>query len=125
MLWKLQKLLQMKGFHSHLNRENVTYSDNKQTKRVCKGFGIKKVGYYHDLYEQRDTSLLADVFESFQNMSVEINELYCTKISMTTSFKKAKLKLDLLTDFDVILIVEKVIRGGLCYAIYWYGKANN
>ena len=58
-------------------------------------------------------------------MSVAINELYCTKISITTSFKKAKLKLDLLTDFDVILIVEKVIRGGLCYAIYWYVKANN
>ena len=125
MLWKLQKLPQQKGFYRHLNRENVTDSDNKQTKRVCKGFGIKKVGYYHDLYGKRDRSLLADIFESFQNMSVAINELYCTKISMTTSFKKAKLKLDLLTDFDVILIVEKDIRGGLCYAIYWYGKANN
>ena len=100
----------MKGFHSHLNRENVTYSDNKQIKRVCKDFGIKKVGYYHDLHGQRDTSLLADVFESFQNMSVEINELYCTKISMTTSFKKA-------CDINSRKRYQRWIM--LCYLLIW------
>ena len=34
-------------------------------------------------------------------------------------------KLDLLTDIDMLLIVEKGIRGGICYSIYQYSKANN
>ena len=30
---------------------------------------------YHDLYVQSDTLLVGDVFEDFQNMCLEINEL--------------------------------------------------
>ena len=46
-----------------------------------------------DLYIQSNTLLLADVFENFQNMCLEIYELdpaffYCTRISMASSFKK-------------------------------------
>ena len=37
-------------------------------KRVCKDFEVKNLGEYHDLYVQRDTLLLADVFENFINM---------------------------------------------------------
>ena len=39
--------------------------------------------------------------------------------------KKAKVKLDLLTDIDMLLKVEKDIRGGICHSIYRYAKANN
>ena len=35
------------------------------------------------------------------------------------------MKLKLLTDFDMLLIVEKGIRGGICHAILRYAKANN
>ena len=41
------------------------------------------------------------------------------------SLKKAKLKLDLLTDIDMLLMVEKGIRGGICHSVYRYAKANN
>ena len=44
---------------------------------------------------------------------------------MASSFKKTKVKLNLLTDIDILLVVEKVIRGGICHAIYQYVKANN
>ena len=44
---------------------------------------------------------------------------------MASSFKKNKVKLDLLTDIDMLLIVEKCIRGGICHSIYRYAKANN
>ena len=44
---------------------------------------------------------------------------------MTSSFKKTKVKLDLLTDIDMLLMVEKGIRGGICHSIYRYAKANN
>ena len=39
--------------------------------------------------------------------------------------KKLKIELDLLTDIDMLLMVEESIRGGICYAIYHYVKANN
>ena len=44
---------------------------------------------------------------------------------MTSSFKNTKVKLDLLTDIDILLVVEKGIRGGICHAIYQYVKTNN
>ena len=44
---------------------------------------------------------------------------------MASSFKKTKVKLDLLTDVSILLIVGKDIRGGICHAIYRYAKANN
>ena len=44
---------------------------------------------------------------------------------MTGSFKKTKVKLDLIIDIDMLLMVEKGIRGGTCYSIYWFAKANN
>ena len=39
--------------------------------------------------------------------------------------KKTDVKLELLTDFDILLMVEKGIRGGICHAIHRYAKANN
>ena len=43
---------------------------------------------------------------------------------MTSSIKKTKVKLDLLTDIDMLLMAEKGIRGGICHVIYRYVKAN-
>ena len=39
--------------------------------------------------------------------------------------KKTKVKLDLLTEIDMLLMVEKGNRGGICHSIYRYVKANN
>ena len=44
---------------------------------------------------------------------------------MVRSYKKAKENLDLLTDIDMILMVEEGIKVGKCHSIYWYAKANN
>ena len=44
---------------------------------------------------------------------------------MPSSFKKTKVKLDLLTDINMLLMVEKGIRGGICHFIYRYAKGNN
>ena len=41
------------------------------------------------------------------------------------ALKKTKLKLDLLTDIDMLLMVEKGIGGGICDSMYRYAKANN
>ena len=41
------------------------------------------------------------------------------------ALEKTKVKLDYLTDIDMLLIVEKGIRWGICHCIYRYAKANN
>ena len=43
---------------------------------------------------------------------------------MASMFKKTKIKLELLTDIDTLLMVEKGIRGGICQAIQRHAKAN-
>ena len=49
----------------------------------------------------------------------------CTRISMASLFKKTEVKLELSTDVDMLLMVEKGIRGEICHAIHRYSKANN
>ena len=44
---------------------------------------------------------------------------------MASMFKKTNVKLELLTDYDMLLMVEEGIRGGICHAIHRHGKANN
>ena len=85
---------------------------------------MRKLGEYHDLYVQSDTLLLADVFGNYRNMCLEIYELDPVKVlsapglAWQAALKKTKVKLDLLTDIDMLLMVEKGIRGGICHSIY-------
>ena len=44
---------------------------------------------------------------------------------MASLFKKIEVKLELLTDIDMLLMVEKGIRGGIVDAVHKYAKANN
>ena len=66
------------------------------------------------MYVQSDTLLLADVFEKFRNMCLEIYELdpnsfvIAPGLAWQAELKMIKVKLDLLTDVDMLLIVEKV-----------------
>ena len=44
---------------------------------------------------------------------------------MSSSFKKeTEVKLEILTDNDMLLMVEKGIKGGICHTIHRYAKAN-
>ena len=75
--------------------------------------------------------MLADVFQNFENMCLEIYELYSavffSALGLTWQgvFKKAKVKLNLSTDINRLLMVEKGIRGGIFHSVYWYAKAND
>ena len=85
---------------------------------------MKKLGEYHDLHVQSNILLLADVFENFINMCTKIYKLDPAKflsvpgLAWQAALKKTKVKLDLLTDIDMLLMVEKGIRGGICHSIY-------
>ena len=75
--------------------------------------------------------MLADVFENFRNMCIKVYELdpahflSAPGLAWQACLKKTEVKLDLLTDVDMLLMVEKGVRGGICHAIYRYAKANN
>ena len=81
------------------------YSDADYThaKKVFKDFEIKKLGEY----VKSDTLLLADVFQNFRNICLEMN---FTRIRMSNSFKKTKVKSDILADSDMLFMVETCIR---------------
>ena len=100
------------------------------TKRVCKDFEIKHLGQYHDLYF-KSTLPLAEVFENFRKMCLKICHLDPVKflsapaLAWQTALKKTEVKLELLTHIDMLLMVEKGIRGGICHTIHRYAKANS
>ena len=123
-------LPEKEDLYSHLNMEDITDENYGHAKRVRKVFEIKCLGEYHDLYVQSNTLLLADVFDNFRNMCLEIYELDPAKyfsapgLTWQAAFKNAKLKLDLLTYTDMLIMVGKGIRGRICHSIYRYAKAN-
>ena len=97
--------------------EDITDANYAHSKGVCKDFEIKHLGEYHDLYVQSNTLLLADVFENFRNMCINIYELD-PGFAWQADLKKTKVKLDFLTDIDMLLMVEKSIIGGISHCIY-------
>ena len=119
------------AFYSDLNMEDITDVDYKHAKIVFKNFINNNLGDYHDLYVQNDTILLADVFENFRNMCIKVYELdpahflSAPGIAWKACLTKAEVELELLTNIDVLLMVEKGIRGGIYHAIHRYAKANN
>ena len=44
---------------------------------------------------------------------------------MASMFKKTNIRLELLTDYDMLLLVEEGIKGGICHSIHRYARANN
>ena len=74
---------------------------------------------------QKDTLLLADVFESFRNKWIVVYEIDLPHSFSAPRLKKTKTKieLELLTGFDVLLMVEKDIRDGMYQAKNWHAKA--
>ena len=46
-------------------------------------------------------------------------------LAWQASLKKTKVNLELLTDIDILLMIESGIRGGMCQAIHRYARANN
>ena len=111
--------------------EDVTDVDHRHAKRVFKNLSNNNLGDYHDLYVLNDTLLLADVFEHFRNMCINVYELdpphflSAPGLAWQACLKKTEVELELITDVDMLLMMEKGIRRRLCHAIVRYVKANN
>ena len=98
---------------------------------VFKKFKLNNLGEYHDLYVHSDTLLLADVFQNFRKTCVKVYELDPANflsipgLTRQVCLKKTNVKLKLLTRYDMLLVVEEEIRGGICHAIHRHAKSNN
>ena len=118
-------------FYSNLNRENIDDIDYRHGNNVFKRFELENLGGYHDLYVQSGTLLLADIFENFRDMCIKEYELDPAHflsfpgLAWQASLKKTNIELELLTDYDILPMVEKGIRGGICHLIHRYAKTNN
>ena len=130
-LFEETKLPPKEAFYSNLKNEGISDEDYTHAKKVWDVFEMKYLQDYHNLYNETDVLLLADVFENFRNLCLEIYELdpahYFTApgLAWDAALKKTEVELELLTDIDMLLMVEKGIRGGVSMISTRYSKANN
>ena len=82
-------------------------------------------------YMCKVTLLLADVFQNFRDMCIKEYELdpahflSLPGLAWQACSKKTNIELELLTDYDMLLMAEEGIRGGICHSIHRYAKVNN
>ena len=120
-----------KSFYSESNLKGITDKDYTYAQKVFEEFRLKNLGDYHNLYVQKNTLLLADVFENFKNKCIEIYKLdpahffSAPGLAWQACLKKAAVELELLNDIDMLLMVGKGIRGRICHAIQSMPKQIN
>ena len=119
------------AFYSKLNTSGVSDQDYEHAHRVWSEFGINNLGEYHNLYLCMDVILLANVFEAFRkvcldNYGLDPAHFYMApRLPWHACLKKTRIRLELLLDPDMLLMLERRIRGGITQSVHRWAKANN
>ena len=104
-------------FYSKLEDENITDEDFAHAQKVWKTFNMKPMGDYHDFYNKLDLLQLADIFENFRKVCYKHYGLdpahYFTALGLAcdAALKVTGVELELRTDPNMLLMLEKGIRG--------------
>ena len=118
-------------FYSGLSQEGITDDDYQHAQEVWTTFDCQTIGDYHDLYLRTDVLLLADVFENFRKTAMETygpdpaHYLTLPGYSWDALLKLTNVELELLTDPDMYLFIEKGLRGGISMVSHRHAIANN
>ena len=126
----MKKIIHQK-YYSKLNLTNISKKDYVHSQKVWDAFKINNIGEYHYLYVQADTLQLADVFKNFRKMCMDIygldpaGFLSAPNLAWEACLKITGVSLELITNMDILLMLEKRIRGGMCQAVVPLAKANN
>ena len=118
-------------FFSSLKDECINEKYYSRAINVWNIFKMNAMGGYHNLYLKTDVLLLADVFEKFIKTCFHYYRLnpchYFNSpgLSWNAMLKVTEIKLDLISDTDMHLFIEKGMRGGISYIAKRYSKADN
>ena len=122
----------MEAFYSTLYNENITEEEYEHSQNVWTTFNCKTLLDYHNLYLKADVLILADAFKKFRDFFLknhDIDPAYCYSapgLAWQCGSKHTNIKLDLLTDYKMLLMFESGIRGGYSGVLgKRYVKANN
>ena len=125
------QLPKREDFYSLLTDEEISEEEYAHAGKVWETFGIENMGQYHDLYLKSDVLLLADIFENFREQYLDTYGLDPAHyVSLPSSSwdamqKMTDVRLDLLTDVDMLYFIEKGTRGGISTITHRYAHANN
>ena len=118
-------------FYSKLNDEDISDDDYQHAINVWNTFKCKSIRDYHDLYLKSDVLLLSDVFENFRKTCLKHYKLdpahYYTSpgLAWDACLKETGQQLQLLHDYDILMMFERCIRGGITHISKRYAEANN
>ena len=118
-------------FYSLLTNEEISESEYAHAQKVWETFGIKNMGQYHDLYLRSDVLLPADIYENFREQYLDTYGLDPAHyVSLPSSswdvmLKMTGVRLDLLSDVEMLNFIEKGMRGGISTITHRYAVANN
>ena len=127
----LLKLPPKDSFYSKLNDEAITDDDYSHALNVWSAFKCRSLRDYHNLYLKSDVLLLSDVFESFRATCLRHYKLdpahYYTSpgLAWDACLKETGQQLELLHDYDMLMMFERGIRGGMTHIAQRYAEANN
>ena len=119
------------SFYSKLCDEGISDEDYLQAQEVWKVFNCQTFRDYHNIYNVSDVLILADVFENFRDVCNENYGLdpahYLTEpgLAWDAALKLTKIELELISDYDMLLMIKKGTRGGISMISNRYGVANN
>ena len=119
------------AFYSNLSGKGINKSCYEHVLNVWEKFNIKTLKDYLKLYNISDVLLLADVFENFRDICLKnygldpVHYYTAPGLAWDAMLKITKINLELLSDVDKLLMIEKGIRGGISIISNRYGKANN
>ena len=119
------------AFYNDLQERHISQEDYDHANNVWNTFEMGNLGDYHDLYLKTDVLLLADVFENFRRICLQTYKLdpahYISApgLSWDSMLRTTKVQLELITDPDMHLFLEKGMRGGISMISHRHATANN
>ena len=120
-----------KAFYSKLSGSGISEKNYNHVWNVWNSFNMKTMLDYHELYNETDVLLLADVFENFRDICLKeygLDPVYyftAPGLAWDARLKMTDIQLELLCDPNMLLMIEKGIRGGISMISNRFGEANN